>query len=268
VLLPALRSGASAVRRAGWPAYAVALLAGLPDLIPSSALSAPVEVALFPVVGLARTILFLGLIRVLAAHRAEPVPPPPAVDASGVRTVTQSVVPPVGDEDRRLAIAMRRAALLGRPALRLFAITLLGSTSAALIALGLLGANGLDIEDIGSREPIAVLPVALLSALLLSFVAMADQRVALEGDPRVLLAAAHSVRIAMAAYASVYFLVLLAVSPGTVGALLPAGVDGLGYQVPRIVVGALVQLLVLGALNEVYVRGPRADLVVDAARPL
>lgn len=268
MLFTAVRQGATAVRRAGWPAYAVALLAALPDLIPTTEDSAPITVALAPVVGLIRTVLFLGLIRVLAAHRDEPVPPPPAVDATGVRVVSSSVVAPVGEDDRQVRFALRRAMALGRPALRLFAISLLGALGAFALWAALCAAVGLEISDVGSRDPVAVVPLTLLTALLLSFIALADQRVALEGDPRVLLAAAHSVRIAGVAFAAVFTLVLVANTPSAVGSLLPHDVDALPWQGLRIVVGAWVQLLAVAALNEVYVAGPRADLVVDAARPV
>ncbi|HVF20608.1 MAG TPA: hypothetical protein VNA14_10235 [Mycobacteriales bacterium] len=266
MLLTALRQGTTAVRRAGWPAYAVALLAALPDLVPTTEDSAPITVALAPIVGLVRTVLFLGLIRVLAAHRDEPVPPPPAVDASGVRVVSSSVVEPAGEDDRRVRFALRRAAMLGRPALRLFALSLLGAFGAFALWALLCAAAGLEIKDVGSRDPVAVVPLTLLTALLFSFIALADQRVALEGDARVLLAAAHSVRIAGVAFAAVFGLVLLASSPSAVGSLLPHDVGALPWQLLRIVGGAWVQLVALAALNEVYLAGPRADLVVDAAR--
>ena len=268
MLITAVRQGAGAVRRACWPAYAVALVAALPDLVPTSDDAAPITVALAPVVGLIRTVLFLGLIRLLAANRHEPVPPPPAVDATGVRVVSASVVEPVGDADRSVRFAMRRAMMLGRPALRLFALSLLGALGAFALWAALCSAAGLEIRDIGSRDPVAVVPLTLLTALLLSFVALADQRVALEGDPRVLLAAAHSTRIAGVAFAAVYTLVLVANAPSAVGSLLPHDVDALPWQGLRIVLGAWVQLLAVASLNEVYVAGPRADLVVDAARPL
>lgn len=266
MLVPAVRRGASAVRRAGWPAYAVALVVGLPDLLPSSALAAPVEVAVFPVVGLLRTIAFLGLIRLLGANRDSPVPPPPAVDATGVRVVIKSVIPPVAEDDRSVRLAMQRAARLGRPALRLFALSLLAGAAAVAVWAGLVGASGIDLDEVGSRDAVGVVPIALLSALLLSFIAVADQRVALEGDPRVLLAAAHSVRIAGVTFAAIYALVLLAIAPGAIGALLPHGIDGLPWQVLRMVVGAGIQLVVLAALTEVYLAGPRADLLVDTPR--
>ncbi len=268
MLLTALRRGAFAVRRAGWPAYLVALLCALPDLVPSFESAAPVEVALFPVVGLIRTVVFLALIRVLGAHRAEPVPPPPAVDASGIRTVAVSVAPTVGEDDRRLRVALRSALQMSRPALRLFGLSLLGTTAAIVIWVVIISGSGLELDDIGSRDPVGVVPIALLSALLLSFVAVADQRVGLEGDPRVLLAAAHSVRIASVSFAAIYALVLLASTPGVAGALLPQGVDGLPWQLTRIVLGAALQLVVLGALNEIYIAGPRADVLVDTGRPV
>ncbi|HVE98723.1 MAG TPA: hypothetical protein VNA12_06035, partial [Mycobacteriales bacterium] len=92
--------------------------------------------------------------------------------------------------------------------------------------------------------------------------------VALEGDPRVLLAAAHATRIAGVAFGAVFALTLLATAPGAVGALLPHGTDGLPLQLVRVVVGAGVQLLAVAALTEVYVMGPRADLLVDTPRAL
>jgi len=263
MLLTAMRRGAVAVRRAGWSTAALVLLAALPDLIPTSGLAEGVQVLLFPVVGLLRTVVFLAIIRLLGAHRPEPVPPPPTVGDSGVRVVQMSVVAPVSDADRSVSIAIRHALLLGRPALRLFGLSLLATLAAAALAFGLVVANGTDATELDSRDPLLVVPPALLIALLLTFVAVADQRVALEGDPRVLLAAAHSVRIAGVAFGSVFGLVLLAAAAGTIGSLLPYGVDGLPYQLPRVVIGAVIQLYVVAALNEVYLAGPRADLQVE-----
>ena len=263
-MLSALRGGADAVRRAGAPTALLALLAAAPDLLPTSGLNENVQLGIFPVVGLVRTILVLALIRSLAAHRADPIGPPPAVDASGVRVVSLSVVEPVGDPDRDVRIALRNAARLARPALRLFGLSLLATLAAAVVTFGMLSAGDTDVAELSSRAAVAVVPHGLISALLITFVALADQRVALEGDPRVLLAAAHAARIAGAMFGTVYGLTLLAAAPGVVGALLPHGVDGLPLQLVRVVVGAGIQLLVVAALNEVYVRGPRADIVVDA----
>ncbi len=263
MLLTALRQGAVVVRRAGWPTAGLVLLAALPDLIPTSGLPEGLQVLVFPVVGVLRTVLFLAVIRLLGAHRPEPVPPPPAIGDSGVRVVLHSVVAPVGDADRSVAIALRCAVALRRPALRLFGLSLLATLAAAALAFGLVVANGADASELDSRDPLLVVPPALLIALLIAFVAVADQRVALEGDPRVLLAAAHSVRIAGSSFGTVFGLILLSSASGTVGSLLPYGVDGLPYQLPRMVIGAVVQLYVVAALNEVYVAGPRADLLVD-----
>ncbi|HVE63164.1 MAG TPA: hypothetical protein VNB94_05125 [Mycobacteriales bacterium] len=263
MLLTALRSGALAVRRAGWPTAGLVLVAALPDFIPTSGLPESLQVLLFPISGVLRTVLFLAVIRLLGAHRPEPVPPPPAVGDSGLRVVQRSIVTPVTEADRGVSVALRHAAALGRPALRLFGLSLLATLVAAALAFGLLVANGADASNLDSRDPLLVVPPALLIALLVAFVAVADQRVALEGDPRVLLAAAHSARIAGAAFGTVFGLVLIGAAPGTIGALLPYGVDGLIFQVPRVVLGAVVQLYVVAALNEVYLAGPRADLLVD-----
>lgn len=265
MLIEALRRGTAVVRRAGLPTALLALVAALPDLLPTADLPDTVQVGVFPVVGLLRTVLFLTVIRLLGAHRPEPVPPPPAVDASGVRTVTLSVVAPVGDDDGAVRVALRNAARLSRPALRLFGLSLLATIAAAALTLGLLAGSGTDAAELGSRDPVVVVPHALISALLIAFVVLADHRVALEGDPRVLLAAAHSVGIAGASFGTVFALTVLATVPGAAGALLPHGVDALPVQGARVLVGALIQLVVLAALNEVFVRGPRADLVVDAA---
>ncbi|HVE99445.1 MAG TPA: hypothetical protein VNA12_09725, partial [Mycobacteriales bacterium] len=177
MLLTALRRGASAVRRAGLPTALLALAAALPDLLPTAGVSDGAQVALFPVVGLLRTILVLAIIRLLAAHRAEPVPPPPAVDASGVRVVHASVVPPVGPADRAAGAALRNAARLGRAALRLFGLSLLATVTAAALTFGLLSARGTEVAELGSRDPLAIVPHALISALLVAFIALADQRV-------------------------------------------------------------------------------------------
>jgi hypothetical protein len=109
-----------------------------------------------------------------------------------------------------------------------------------------------------------VLPV---SALFMTFVFLATQRVALEGDNRVLVAAAHSVRIARMTYGPLLLLTLAEPAVAAAGAFAVPGKHAPVARVAlvatvTVVVAAAVKVVVMAVANEVYVTGPRVDLPV------
>jgi hypothetical protein len=193
------------------------------------------------------------------------VPPVPQVDEQGRRVLPpQRTGPPLADADRSPRVALRNAGLLWRPAISLVGLHLLVGLAAVMAAVALSGGRIVDYSPAAQR--LGVLP---LSALFTTFVVLAPQRVALEGDPRVLVAAAHSVRIARTAFG--LLLLLTAVEP-LLDVLSALALPGEHPPVGRIaaVVGAVVVLgtaasLVTTAIaNELYLTGPRLELAVDA----
>jgi hypothetical protein len=243
-----LRRAVAAVRRAGPVAFALSLLAHLPALslllLPNGALGVAALVA--------GNVVTFALVRVLAAHR----PDRPAPPADGPQ-----LVPPVDDSDRRATAALRRAARLWRPAITLTAIQILFFATALLMVVGL---GHFDLSNASTEEAVHAARLAALGSLpvvtlLMAFVQLAPQRIALEGDPRVLVAAAHSVRIARTAYGALFVLA------GTESAL---AVAGLVVAAPAVGVGlfALAVLLrpfVLAVSTELYVAGPRLDVPAE-----
>jgi hypothetical protein len=257
VLATAFRDGLAAARRAGWRAFVVALLSYVPVVVLGSLLGGALLV-----VGL--VLHFVGtfaLARVLAAFRTAPLPDPPQVDELGRRVLPPRVFGPrVTPADAAVGTALRNAWRLWRPAVRVSGLYLLAGVASTLTVLALSG--GRFAEYGPTAQVVAVLPV---SALFTAFVLLATQRVALEGDTRVLVAAAHSVRIARTAYG---VLLLLAVAEPAVavgGSLLVPGKSpplgrvaavGLG----TVLLAAFVKVVVTAVANEVYVHGPRLDL--------
>ena len=259
MLREAFRAGVATARAAGWRAFGLALLAYVPIAVLGS-----VAGGAFLFAGLwLHIVVVLALVRVLAAARPEPVPPVPQVDDQGHRVLAPPRPgPPLTAADRNPTTALRQAARLWRPALSITGLYLLAGIFAALTAVALSG--GRFAEYSPTAQLVAVLP---LSALATAFVALAPQRVAIEGDPRVLVAAAHSVRIARSAYGA---LLLLTVAEPlvAVGALLalpeknPALGKVIAVAVVTVLVDAVVKVVATAVENELYLRGPRLDLPV------
>jgi hypothetical protein len=262
VLRESWRAGLAAARRAGWRGPLLAAL----SYVPFAAL-APLAGGQLLVVGLVlHTIVLLALVRLLGAWRPEPLPRVPEVDEQGRRVAPPPRPGPrTGAGDRNPRTALRNAWRLGRPAVSLTGLYLLGEVGALMVAVVLSG--GKLAEYSASVQTGAVMPVA---ALFLAFVALAPQRVALEGDTRVLVAAAHSVRIAKTTYG--VLLLLTVVEPLVLVATALAAGDDLGT--PRAVVAlttgfvveTVASVLVTAMSNELYLRGARLDLPVDAPR--
>ena len=262
MLRTAFRDGLAAARAAGWRAYALALLGYVP--VVAAQMTRNVVASLAALV--LQVVVALALIRLIGAARPVPIPPPPQVDEQGRRVLlAPRPGPALSEDDRRIRVAVRHAFALWRPALTLTSLFLLAQYGALLTVLALSGGDALEYEP--DVLLLAVLPV---SALFLAFLALAPQRVALEGETRVLVATAHSVRIARTAYGLLLLLTVAEpVVTGLGGLLLPDENPPvgqlLGIGAGTLVVVALVQVVVTAVANEVYLNGPRLELPVDPA---
>jgi hypothetical protein len=248
VLFRAVRDAVGALRSAGWRSLAVALL-----YAPAVGLGFAVEKlpALLVVAFAVENIATFAVVRMLAAHRPAGVP----------ELTTGRRVPPVGTADRSLGRASANAVRLTRPALRLALIQMLVVFSALLILVALAGADLVSSENPTRQDRILVVAgsgpiVALLSA----FIALAPQRIALEGDERVLIAVAHSVRIARTVFGVLLVLALGEPLLALAQALAPGGVV---VDVAAAVAYVVLQLVVVAARTEVYLEGPRLDVPDD-----
>lgn len=258
MLRTAFREGWATARAAGWRAYALALLSYVPAVI------ADVAPPLGLLTAWPQTIILLSLVRLLGAFRREPVPTPPQVDDEGRRVLLpKKPGPALSEADRRPRTALRNAFALWLPALLLTGIVLLALIGALFTVLAITG--GRLAEHSRDVINLTALPI---SALFLAFIALAPQRIALEGDPRVLVATAHSVRIARTVYG--VLLLLTVVEPlVSFGASLIVpdkdpplelllGVTGVG-----VLIAAAIQVVATAVSNELYLRGPRLELPVD-----
>ncbi|MDQ1712272.1 MAG: hypothetical protein QOE45_1722 [Frankiaceae bacterium] len=261
MLATAFRDGLGAVRRVWWRAFGVALLSYLPLALLGSVLGG----ALLSLGLVLHVLVTFALARLVAAARAEPLPPVPRVDELGRRVEPpRNAGPPLTPEDASPVTALRNAFRLWRPAVRVTGLYLLAGLAAGLTVVALSG--GRFAEYGPNAQLVAVLPV---SAVFTAFVVLAVQRVALEGDTRVLVAAAHSARIARTAYGVLLLLAIAEPAVAVGGSLLVSGdhppvgrvvAVGLG----TLLLAAFVKVLVTAVANEVYARGPRLDLPVDA----
>jgi hypothetical protein len=257
VLATAFRDGLRAVRASGWRGPALALLSYVP-VAATYAFGAALLVGL-----VLHVVVLLALVRLLGAVRPLPVPPPPAVDGDGHRVAPPPKPgPPLTAADRSPKVALRNASRLWRPAVSVTGLYLLAQFTALLTVVAVSGGRVVDYSP--DAQLVAVLPV---SAVFLAFVFVATQRVGLEGDPRVLVAAAHSVRVARTAYGP---LLLLALAEPAVAAAGSLAVPDKHAPLARvllvgavtILVAAAVKVVVTAVANEVYLTGPRLDLPV------
>jgi hypothetical protein len=243
-----IRRALRAVRRAGPRAFALSLLAHLPAL--GLAFFAAGLLAVLSLV-LANIVTF-GLVRLLAAYRDHSLPTPPE---------SPSVVAVPSDADRSPAYAVRQALRLWRPAVTLTGIQILCFATALLMVVGI-GSIDLTVET--TEEAVHAARIAALGAwpivsLMLAFVQVAPQRIALEGDPRTLVACAHSVRIARKAYGALLLLAGAEIGLAVAGLVLASPVAGIALFATAVVVRPFV--VAIG--TELYVAGERLDVPAD-----
>ena len=255
-----LRVAGGSIARAGWRGLAVALLAASLGLV---GLPSPLDVLLFPVIALLGAVLTVALIRVLAAHRPEPLPPLPVVDDEGRRVGRPARIPLVDGSDRSPRRAIRRAGAMARPLLTYVGIELLLLVVAVLLVVPF-ASRSIEPESFGEREALALLlPAQLVATLLTAFVALVPQRLGLEGDPRVLVAAAHSVRVARTAFGPMFLVSLVRAAPGLAAAALLAYDRPVAARAAVALVAIPVEMLAVAILTEIYLEGPRLDVPED-----
>lgn len=270
MLFRALRAGAGALRLAGWRALTIALL-----YIPADGFALAVgriqSVAVFGLIAVVTVdnIATFALVRLLGAHRPGGLPlpaGPPTTPGADPAPRRRGTVPPVGTADRSPLRATANALALARPALRLGAVQLLGLFAALLVLVAIASIGGTTIvsEEPTRRQTLVLFAASgPLVALVAAFIALAPQRIALEGDPRVLVAVAHSVRVARVFYGTLFTISM--VDAVVLLAQIAAG-EGLLVFLTAAVVHTLLRLLLVAAATEVYVAGPRLDVPEDLRR--
>ena len=258
MLRSAVPAGLATVRAAGWRPFALALL----GYVPVVALDAGGIDALVLPAAVFQMVVVLALVRVLGAWRPGGIETPPQVDEEGRRVAPPPRPgPPLTDEDRWARVALRNALALWLPALRLFAILMLTVLTGLLTLFAITGGKVADASL--DATSVALVPIV---SLFQAFVVLAPQRVGLEGDPRVLVAVAHSVRIARTAYGLLF--ALAAAEPlATVPIELATGDDTTvavkaAWAAGTIVVASVLHVVTTAIANEAYLRGPRLDLAV------
>jgi hypothetical protein len=262
VLFRALRAAVTTLRAAGWRAFALAFayLAPIGVLLPRPELLLIIGLTLLNIVTFA-------VIRHLAAFRPRSFAPP----GQGADEIDADRPPPppsrpgpIDASDRRPVQALRHAALLVRPALRLGLVQLCAYAGVAMLLLIAGGDQFVADENMTHHEQlILVAGLAPLIGLVLGFIALAAQHIAIEGDTRVVIAVAHSLRIARTSFGAMFALSLA--EPALLVAELAVG-PSLGTTLFALVAHPLLRLFVVAALNEVYADGPRFDVPLTPAR--
>jgi hypothetical protein len=251
VLIRVLRASLTTLRAAGLPALGLALL-----FVGSVAIVLPQPGVLLFIGLTAQNVVTFALVRNLAAKRGlrAALDAPPQVTRSG-RPVAGTQRPgPLGDEDRSARRALGNAAYLGRAAMRLALVQLAGAMGIVLVLAAIGGGRVLPDGEPTRAQLVRVLVGAVpVAALLSAFIALVPQRLAIEGDHRVGLAVLHSIRIARAAYGTVFVLSLL--EPVALLAEVAAG-DTRAVRIAAVLIAPVLRLVVVAALNEVYAAAP------------
>ncbi len=257
MLLRALRAAVTTLRAAGWRAFLLtyAYLVPIAVMLPRPDLVLIIGMALLNIVTFA-------IIRNLAAigpSQAPALPEPvPVVPEDGLPPVRRPLPGPAGPADRNPRHALRQAARLSRPALRLALIQLTGYVAVALLFV-MVGGDKLVMDErlTHSEQLVLAAGVTPLIGLVQGFLAVAAQRIAIEGDQRVLVAVWHSIRVARTAYGPMFALSLA--EPLLLVAEIAVG-PSVAVSVFAAVAHPLLRLFVIAALNQVYAEGPRFDV--------
>jgi len=260
VLIRVLRDAIRALRAAGLPAVGLAylFLVIILVILPEPGLLLFLGVA-------AQFVVTFALVRYLAARRGIPAKQdgPPLMGRNGQPLRIARRPGPVGAADLSARHALRSAGQLARPAMRLALLQLIGALSMVVIALSIGGDNLIPSDRPTQAQVLRVMAgLVPVAALLLAFVSLAPQRIAIEGDHRVILAVFASIRIARASYGTLFALSI--VEPLLVLAEVATD-DAPALQIAAIVVHPLVHLVVVAALNEVYAAGPALVLPTTKA---
>ena len=261
MLRAAVRDGLAAARAAGLRAYAVAVLSYLPAV--GADLTGNILLVLAGLI--VQVVVSFALIRVLGAFRPVPVPAPPQVDDQGRRVLPpREPGPPLTAGDRRVRVALRNAFALWRPGLSFTGLVLLAQVGALLAVLALSGGKATDYSS-----NVLLLSAVPVSALFMAFLLLAPQRIALEGETRVVVAVAHSVRIARTTYPLLLLLTVLEPLLMALAALLVPDKDpslalAAGVGGGAALLASVLQVLTTAVANEVYLAGPRLELPAEA----
>lgn len=259
MLIRVLREALRTLRAAGWPAFGLAVL-----YLGALAIIIPAPGPLLFIGISAQNVVTFALVRYLAARRgtAPKGDGPPMLLPTGQPKLLPTGQPklpprrpgPVSDADRRAGQALRNAGFLARSAMRLALVQLLGALGIVLLLVAVGGSRVLPDSD-PSQAQIVRLLVGLVpvAALISAFVALAPQRIAIEGDPRVILAVLQSIRIARTSYGTLFALSLI--EPLLFLAEVAAD-HSLPVRVAVIAAHPLLHLLVVAACNAVYAAAP------------
>ena len=273
MLFRAVKDGARVLRSAGWRVLGLAALYLV--FLPFAVLAPATLTYGFLVVLTVDNIVTFAVVRVLGAHRD--VPPIPETQAESEPGAARTAVVPdggaaarvrdaraVSSADRAPGRALRQAGKLARPALRLAFVQLL-ALYAAVLGFVAVSRGRLDLtDDLTRRDELLVLAgVIPLAALCDAFLFLAWQRIALEGDERVLVAVSQSVRIARRQYGTLLVLVL---AESLLQIPVALADEHAAMIAAMFVAGSLVRLLTMAAANEVYAAGPRLDVPAGFGR--
>lgn len=275
MLFRAVKDGARVLRSAGWRVLGLAALYLV--FLPFAVLAPATLTYGFLVVLTVDNIVTFAVVRVLGAHRDVPPIPAPAPQAESEPGADRTAVVPdgvaaarvrdaraVSSADRAPGRALRQAGKLARPALRLAFVQLL-ALYAAVLGFVAVSRGRLDLtDDLTRRDELLVLAgVIPLAALCDAFLFLAWQRIALEGDERVLVAVSQSVRIARRQYGTLLVLVL---AESLLQIPVALADEHAAMIAAMFVAGSLVRLLTMAAANEVYAAGPRLDVPAGFGR--
>lgn len=259
MLIRVLRQAMRTIRSAGWRGLAIASL-----YVVALAIVLPQPSVLLFVGMVAQNIVTFALVRQLAAHRGitAKLDGPPRLTRTGAPATLGLGPGPVSDADKDVRTPLRAAGGLARSAMRLSMVQLFEVLAIVTLLLMIGGQRVLPDENPTHQQIVRVLiGVVPISALVTAFLTLAAQRIAIEGDPRVIVAVAHAIKIARSAYGTLFVLSLL--EPLLLLAEVAAG-DSLPVRIVALVLHPLLRLIVVAACNEVYAEGP--SLVVPEAR--
>lgn len=250
MLIRLLREGLRTLRKAGWAALGLASLrvAALSIILPAPNFLLFVGVT-------AQNVVTFGLVRFLAARRGIEAKRdgPAQLSRAGVPLPAPRGPGPVDTADTNAWRALRNGGALARSGMRLAIVQLIVVTAISMLVLAL-GGDRVLTED-GSQAELVRLLAGLVpvAALLTAFVAVAPQRIAIEGDERVILAVAQSMKISRTAYGTLFAVSLLE----PLALLVYVAIGGsLALQIAGLLLFPVLHLLVVATLNEVYAEAP------------